>query len=190
MGGDTDTGAGVGGGAAADWGAGMSRGVGVDARVVREDDVVVAEFGALEDCGGRPVRFAVRLLASDGTRLVEIAPHVLGVARADDLRHFAHGILDTLATGARESDFLNLYDDGRTEAMAVVGFDEGLPYVIVDAYTHFFGPARERIDAPPSGEATHATPVATAHLEVASASRADPRALESGARARPAALDG
>ncbi|MCY0916931.1 hypothetical protein OS965_01900 [Streptomyces sp. H27-G5] len=186
MGGDMDTGAGAG----VDGGAGVSRGAGVDARVVREDSVVVAEFGALEDCGGRPVRFAVRRAAADGTWLVEIAPHVLGVARAEDLRHFAHGILDTLAAGAGESDFLDLYDDGRTEATAVVGFDENLPYVIVDAYTHVFGPARDRIDAPPSGEATHANPVATAHLEVVSASRADPRALESGARALLAALNG
>ncbi|MGI5444764.1 hypothetical protein ACQEVM_03320 [Streptomyces sp. CA-243310] len=119
-----------------------------------------------------------------------IAPHVLGVARTDDLRRFAHGVLDTLAAGTGESDFLDLYDDGRTQAMAVVGFDEDLPYVIVDAYTDFFGPARDRIDAPPSDEATHAKPIATAHLEVVSASRADPQALESGALALLAALDG
>ncbi len=170
---------------------------------MREAGVVVAEFGALEDCGGRSVRFAVRHRAADGTWLVEIAPHLLGAARAEDLRHFARGVLDTLAAGAGESDFLDLYDDGRTEVTAVVGFDEGLPYVIVDAYTRFFAPARDRTDPSPtdpsptdpspsdpspSGGAPRAHPV-TAHLEVVSPSRADPRALESGARALLAALD-
>ncbi|MEU9800713.1 hypothetical protein [Streptomyces sp. NPDC051000] len=168
-------------------------------RVVREDSLVVAEFGALEDCGGRPVRFAVRRGAADGAWLVEITPHLLGVARAEDLRHFAHGILDTLSAGAGESDFLTLYEDGRSEVTAVVGFDEGLPYLIVDAYTHVFAAARDRTGTPPSGGPPHAdpphadpprtNPVATAHLEAVSLSRADPAALQSGARALLAALD-
>ncbi|MEV6572073.1 hypothetical protein [Streptomyces sp. NPDC051577] len=169
----------------------------MDARVVREGGLVVAEFGALEDCGGRPVRFAVRRGAADGTWLVEITPHLLGVARAEDLRHFARGILDTLSAGAGESDFLTLYEDGRSEVTAVVGFDEGLPYLIVDAYTHVVTAARDRTGTPPSGGPPHpphthpprTNPVATAHLEAVSLSRADPAALESGARALLAALD-
>ncbi|MFD8980377.1 hypothetical protein [Streptomyces sp. NPDC059564] len=169
-------------------GGGVDRGAGVgaDARVVWEGSVVVAEFGTLVGCGGRSVRFTVRRGATDGTWLVEITPHLLGVARAEDVRNFARGILDTLSAGAGESDFLALYGDGYADVEAVVGFDEGQPYVIVDAY---FDPAQDRIGTSPKGEPLYANPVGGAHLEAVSGYRADPEALESGARALLAALD-
>ncbi|MFG2713467.1 hypothetical protein ACGFX2_23335 [Streptomyces goshikiensis] len=159
----------------------LGRGVTADVRAMREDSVVVAEFGALEGCGGRSVRFAIRRGAGpDGTWLVEITPHLLGTARAEDLRNFARGILDTLSARAGESDFLALYEDARNQVHAVVGFDEGLPYLIVDAYTVFSG---NRTGTAPGGEPVYA------HLEAVSPSRADPEALDSGARALLTALD-
>ncbi|MBP0932105.1 hypothetical protein J0X20_00355 [Streptomyces sp. KCTC 0041BP] len=158
----------------------MGRGVTAEVRAMREDSVVVAEFGALENSGGRPVRFAVlRGAGPEGTWLVEITPYLLGTAGAEDLRNFARGILDTLSAGAGESDFFTLYNDTRNQVQAVIGFDEGLPYLIVDAYTEFAGNR--------TGTSTSDEPV-YAHMEAVSPSRADPAALESGARALLGAL--
>ncbi|CAM5665284.1 hypothetical protein SAVIM338S_06883 [Streptomyces avidinii] len=136
-------------------------------RAIREGGAVVAQFGALEDARGRSVRFSVRLRAADGTWFVEITPSLLGVARAQDVRGFARGVLDTLAARAGESDVLPLFDDGHTRVQAVVGFDEAQPYVIVDAYSGSVG---------------------AAHLEAVAPSRADPLALANGARALLTAL--
>ncbi|MFJ3520523.1 MULTISPECIES: hypothetical protein [unclassified Streptomyces] len=157
-----------------------------EVRAARRESVVVAEFGALEDFGGRPVRFAVRRGAADGTWLVEITPHLLGVARAEDVRNFALGILGALSAGAGESDFLPLYEDGYAEVQAVVGFDEGLPYMIVDACFDFH---QDQVGTSPSGEPLYADAVGGAHLEAVGSSRADAQALEAGARALLAALD-
>ncbi|WP_329389293.1 hypothetical protein OG625_35790 [Streptomyces sp. NBC_01351] len=141
-----------------------------DVRAIREDSEIAAQFGALEDGRGQSVRFTVWRRAVDGSWLVEITPHLLGVARAEDVRGFARGILDTLAAGAGESDSLPLYDDGYARVDAVVGFDQSEPYVIVDAY---FGSRRDGVP----------------HIEAVSASRADLAALANGARALLDALD-
>ncbi|MGW6710812.1 hypothetical protein ACWGDE_38805 [Streptomyces sp. NPDC054956] len=156
----------------------------MDVRAIREFGEIVAQFGALEDGRGRPVRFTVRRRVPDGTWLVEITPHLAGVARAEDVRAFARGIVGVLAAGRGESGSLPLYDDGDTRVDAVVGFDEEQPYLIVDAHSARDGwPA----GADPSGAERYADGAGATYVEAVGPSRVDARTLSDAARALLAA---
>ncbi|MEV6757633.1 hypothetical protein [Streptomyces sp. NPDC051214] len=164
---------------------------------VREASVVVAEFPGLADLRGEPVRFAVRHHpqpdtqqetqqdtqqetqpgtqqdTQQGTWLVELGPHLLGIARPADVRALAEGILDVLERGSGEPDF-TLYDDGYAEAQMTVGYDGDELYFTAAVA---FDPARDFVGSSPSGEPLYRNPFGTAYLEFRDVTPADPALL-------------
>lgn len=158
-------------------------------RAVRDASVVVAEFPGLADLRGEPVRFAVRHHSPQGTQqgtwLIELGPHLLGIARPVDVRALAEGILDTLERGSGEPDF-TLYDDGYAEAQMTVGYDGDELYFTVGVA---FDPARDLVGRSPSGEPLYRNPYGTAYLEFRDVAPADPALLTRCAYALLAALD-
>ncbi|MGW6026155.1 hypothetical protein [Streptomyces sp. NPDC055099] len=168
------------------------------AKAVRDASVVVAEFPGLADLRGEPVRFAVRHHPPQGTRqdsqqhtqhgtwLIELGPHLLGIARPADVRALAEGILDTLERGSGEPDF-TLYDDGYAEAQMTVGYDGDELYFTAGVA---FDPAQDFVGRSPSGEPLYRNSFGTAYLEFQDVAPADPALLRRCAYALLAALDG
>ncbi|MGW0904245.1 hypothetical protein [Streptomyces sp. NPDC002853] len=155
----------------------------------REESVVVAEFPGLADLRGEPVRFVVRHHSPQGTRqgawLVELDPHLLGIARPADVRALAEGILDTLERGSCEPDFA-LYDDGHTDVRMTVGYDGDELYFTAGAS---FDPTGDFVGRSPSGEPLYRNRFGTAYLEFRDVTPADPALLARCAYALLAVLD-
>lgn len=160
---------------------------------MRDASVAVAEFPGLADLRGEPVRFAVRHHppqdtqrgTRQGTWLIELGPHLLGIARPADVRAPAEGILDTLERGSGEPDF-TLYDDGYAEAQVTVGYDGDDLYFTAGVA---FDPARDLVGRSPSGEPLYRNPYGTAYLEFREVAPADPALLTRCAYALLVVLD-
>ncbi|WP_433346062.1 hypothetical protein ACQP25_26015 [Microtetraspora malaysiensis] len=156
----------------------------MDLKAIRDASEIIAEFAGLTDLAGRPVRFTVRRHRPDGSWLIELAPYLLGLAQAADVRSFAEGILATLEEGAGEPDF-RLFADGYTDAYATVGYDGDELYFTAGAA---FDYAQDFVGRTAKGEPLYRNPVGAAHLELIDVSPADPGHLTGCARALLAAL--
>lgn len=157
----------------------------MDLERVRDASAVAAEFTGLRDLSGEPVRFTVRRHPEHGTWIIELSPHLLGVARPADVRALAEGILATLERSSGEPDF-TLFDDGYAEAMMTVGHDGNELYFTAGAT---FDPAQDFAGCSPSGEPLYRNQFGTAYLEFQDVAPADPAQLTECAHALLAALD-
>ncbi|MCX4524431.1 MULTISPECIES: hypothetical protein [unclassified Streptomyces] len=159
--------------------------------VLAGSEVVVELAGFTGYYNGSPVAFRLRRRTADGAWLYEFGSPVAevtalaGVAREEDIRSFAQGILDTLEAGGGEPDF-TLYDDGYTETIATVGYGPEL-YLSVEAAFDF---AQDRVGTSPSGEELYSNPFGGAHVYLGEISPAEPEVLAGLARELLAALDG
>lgn len=160
-------------------------GVDLDLESVRDASAVAAEFTGLRDLSGEPVRFTVRRHPEHGTWIVELSPHLLGVACPAEARALAEGILATLERGSGEPDF-TLFDDGYAEALMTVGHDGDELYFTAGAT---FDPAQDVVGRSSSGEPLYRNQFGTAYLEFQDVAPADPAQLTECAHALLATLD-
>ncbi|MFJ8164471.1 hypothetical protein ACIRBY_26585 [Streptomyces sp. NPDC096136] len=134
--------------------------------------------------GGAPVPLRLRRRASDAAWVFEVGtpaatvPVLAGVAREQDVRAFARGVLDTLEARAGEHGF-RLFDDGRTQVPATVGYGPE-PYLTLEAS---FGPGRDRVAAGPDGGPPRSAPFGWSYAELDGIPLAEPAALAGFARA-------
>ncbi|WP_328924254.1 hypothetical protein OG429_06110 [Streptomyces sp. NBC_00190] len=159
--------------------------------VTAGSEIVVELPGFTSYYKGTPTPFRLRRREHDGAWLYELGSPVAavealaGVAREEDIRAFAHGILEVLAVGGGEPDF-PLYDDGYAETIVTVGYGPEL-YLCVEAV---FSLAADRVGTSPSGEPLYSNPFGGSHVYLGEISPAEPEVLTALARELLAALDG
>lgn len=156
----------------------MSR---MDLKALRDASEVIAEFAGLTDLVGTPVRFTVRRHRPDGAWLIELAPHLLALAQAVDVRAFAEGILAVLEQGAGERDF-RLVNDDSCDAYTRIGYEGEELYFTAGVYFD----VTQAVGSSAQDEPLSSTSID--HLELEYVSPADPRHLTRCARALLAAL--
>ncbi|MGW0391625.1 hypothetical protein ACWDYJ_12145 [Streptomyces sp. NPDC003042] len=165
----------------------------MDARAVVTGSEVVVECPGVTDYYGRGTAVPLRLRrrVADGAWLFEVGtpvaavPRLAGVARAQDVRAFARGMVDVLAAGSGEPDF-TLFDDGRTEVIATAGYGPEL-YLGLEAA---FDLQQDRVGTDADGRPLYANAFGGAHVHLGEISPAQPEVLAAFARALLAALDG
>ncbi|MFK0253874.1 hypothetical protein [Streptomyces sp. NPDC090445] len=164
----------------------------MDAQKVIADSEIAVEFDGLRGYYDetKEVPFRLRRRTADGAWLYEIGspvaavPQLAGIAREEDVREFAQGILDTIERWAGEPDFL-LWSDGYAQVQATVGYGHEL-YFMVEA---FFNARQDRVGTSPDGEPLYSNPFGGAHVHLGEIQPDCPEPLVAFAQAVLAALN-